>query len=131
LSLELGGSLEQYPETMRIVALVSLLILGLVLAQAAPKASHTVAQIRAKPSNNQKVVLTGQIVSRSGDNDYQFADSSGQIEISPSGSTPLELPIGARVTLEAEVDLDQLGGLELDVLRVWLPNGRVLVLPKN
>lgn len=131
MNLELGGSLEQYPETMRIVALVSLLILGLVLAQVAPKASHTVAQIRAKPSNNQKVVLTGQIVSRSGDNDYQFADSSGQIEISPSGSTPLELPIGAQVTLEAEVDLDQLGGLELDVLRVWLPNGRVLVLPKN
>ena len=116
---------------MRIVALASLLIVGLVLAQAVPKASHTVAQIRAKPSNNQKVVLVGQIVARSSDNDYQFADSTGQIEISTNGRTPLELPIGARVTLEAEVDLDQLGGLELDVLRVWLPNGRVLVLPKN
>lgn len=120
--------LEQYPETMRIVALISLLIVGLVLAQAIPKASHTVALIRAKPSNNQKVVLVGQIVSRSGDNDYQFADNSGQIEISTSRGAALELPIGARVTLEAEVDLDQLGGVELDVLRVWLPNGRVLVV---
>jgi uncharacterized protein (TIGR00156 family) len=116
---------------MKHLALIGLLLLGLVLAQAAPKATSTVAQIRAKPVDNQRVILSGQIVSRSGDNDYRFADSSGEIEVGASRRTPLELPLGAKVTLEGEVDLNPLGQVEIDVLRVWLPDGRVVVVPRG
>lgn len=116
---------------MKRLALSLLLLLGLVLAQAIPKATTTVAQIRAKPVNSQRVILTGQIVSRSGDNDYRFADLSGEIAVGVGSRKPLELSLGVKVTLEGQVDLNPLGELEIDLLRVWLPDGRVLVLPRG
>lgn len=113
---------------MKRLTTAALVLVSLVLAQAAPKATTTVAQIRAKPVNSQKVILSGQIVSRSGDTAYRFADSTGEVGV--GSRQRLELPLGAKVTLEGQVALDPLGGLEVDLLRIWLPDGRVLVVPR-
>lgn len=117
-------------------ALAPILALALLAAfglsqNAAPRASHTIAQIRANPVYDQRVVVRGQVVRQTDRNDFLLRDATGQIEVGASRRTPLSLPVGQTVTLEGEVDTNDRGQVELDVLRYWLPNGQVVVVPQD
>lgn len=94
-----------------------------------PRATHTIAQILADPVYDQRVVVRGTVQSQTDRGEYLLRDATGQIEAGSAGRTLLSLPVGQTLTLEAEIDFNQRGQAELDVLRYWLPNGRVVVIP--
>jgi len=113
-----------------------ILVLGLALLAAVgfsqivmPKATHTVAQIRANPVYDQRVVVRGTVVMQLDWGEYLLRDQTGEIKVEASGRTRLSLPVGQTLTLQAEIDFNQRGQAELDVLRYWLPNGRMVAIP--
>jgi uncharacterized protein YdeI (BOF family) len=111
-------------------ALGLVLLAALGLSQSVvPRPTHTIAQIFANPVYDQRVVVRAAVVRQTDRGEYLLRDATGQIEAGSAGRTRLSLPVGQTLTLEAEVDFNQRGQAELDVLRYWLPSGRVVVIP--
>jgi uncharacterized protein YdeI (BOF family) len=98
---------------------------------AAPTPTRRIAQILANPVYDQRVVVRVRVTFHLEGNEYLVSDSSGQIlaDADHPHLYTLRLPIGAMVTMEAEVDIYR-GRPELDILRVWLPNHTVIVIPR-
>ena len=113
-----------------VLTLVALAAFGLSQSPT-PKPTHTIGQIRANPVYDQRVVVRGLVVRQTDRNDFLLRDASGQLEVGASRRAPLSLPVGQTVTLEAEVDTGRSGQLELDVLRYWLPDGRMVTVRQD
>lgn len=79
----------------------------------------TVAQAK-KANDNSWAVLTGYIVSRSGDERYTFKDATGQIQVEIDDKIwgSVQANPKTKVTIEGEVDKEY-GRTEIDVKRIY------------
>jgi uncharacterized protein (TIGR00156 family) len=86
--------------------------------QAAPALVRSVAEVLAKPVNDQNVELTGTLVRQLGRETYLFRDATGEIQVEidredfPGGQPVSE---NTRVLISGEVDTRVLKAPEIDV----------------
>lgn len=81
----------------------------------------TVAEVLAKPVDDQPVELTGMLVQQTGRETFQFRDATGEIQVEiDRDDFPAGQPIGAntRVTLIGEVETRALRAPEIDTERL-------------
>lgn len=86
--------------------------------EAAPPVLRTVAEVLAKPVDDQSVELTGTLVRQTGRETYLFRDASGEIQVEiDKEDFPANQTIGAetRVVITGEVDTRVLKAPEIDV----------------
>jgi uncharacterized protein (TIGR00156 family) len=84
---------------------------------------RTVADVLAKPVDDQQVRIEGTLVRKTGRDTYQFRDATGEIQVEiDSDDFPAGQPVGAdsRVTLLGEVETRVMRAPEIDVDRLVL-----------
>lgn len=85
---------------------------------------RTVAEVLARPVDDQHVELTGTLVRQTGRETFQFRDASGEIQVEIDREDfPANQPVGpdTRVTLRGEVETRVLRAPEIDVERLIVP----------
>lgn len=82
----------------------------------------SVKDVLDKGRDDQKVQLTGRIIKKLGDEDYVFADDSGQItvEIDDDDMPPEEISETTSVTIYGEIDTKRMRANEIDVDRIMV-----------
>lgn len=85
-------------------------------------ADTTVADIKADPQDDLKVRLEGRLIRQSGDEDYVFADSTGEIAVEIDSDDFPKAPVTADtiVILEGEVDTHRMKDTDIDADRVTI-----------
>lgn len=83
-------------------------------------ATTTVAEIKASPQDDMKVVLTGTIVRKLGHEKYLFTDGTGQIEVEIDDEDFPNVPVNdkTRLQIEGEVDTHRARDADIDADRV-------------
>jgi uncharacterized protein YdeI (BOF family) len=83
-------------------------------------AISSVASVLANPMYDQRVTLQGQFLGWASDDDYLFSDGTGQVlaDVYDFGGN---VPLNQTVTVLVEVDFNEQGQVELDVLSISFP----------
>jgi uncharacterized protein (TIGR00156 family) len=82
---------------------------------------RTVAEVLAKPVDDQEVRIEGALVRKTGRDTYQFRDATGEIQVEIDGDDfPAGQPVGpeTRVTVLGEVETRVMRAPEIDVDRL-------------
>lgn len=89
----------------------------------------TVAEIKAKPINNQRVVLSGQITQKIGEENYLFNDGTGMIVLDVDDDLPANaIPMNQPLIIFGQVDVED-GRVEVDVIGIQSPSGGAAIAP--
>lgn len=90
--------------------------------QAHPYAKTTVATIKADPKDDMKVTLEGNILRKTGHEEYVFSDGTGEIgvEIDDEDFPKERVDQNTKVKIEGEVDTHLLKDADIDVERLTL-----------
>jgi len=89
----------------------------------------TVAEIKTKPVNNQRVVLNGQITQKIGKESYLFNDGTGMIVLDIDDDVPASaVPMNQPLIIFGQVDIED-GRVEVDVTGIQSPSGDAAIVP--
>lgn len=91
-------------------------------AQSASSVETTVAEIKADPKDDMKVRLEGRLISKSGKENYVFADATGEIAVEIDDDDLPNEPVTADtiVIIDGEVDTHRIKDADIDADRVTI-----------